>query len=303
MPGVARKQLQFRFAAHRHTPALLSGTTAGRRDLPWRARKAQTPRSLSGLGVCEVMLQQTTSDTVTPSTAFPAPAGRTVEALAEASLDDLLAASDRGSATTARARSLHRCARFVAGRAGRLLPGNGGGHFTRSQASAPTRQQQSRPSPSAHTPRPSTTTSARGRHGCSRSRHPCRHQPRSGDSRHADAARAPAISPALDRPRTGLCSPSGPSSLMSRCRATARLSPRGSRARCRRGRRRRASRARRLTSLTLRGTARVLLRQLAGGAARRHAGVPRRWGGTLPPLDEACGEHRCTADGGGCRGR
>ena len=99
---------------------LLAWYARHRRVMPWRALKGQrTPPYAVWLS--EIMLQQTTVKTVGPYfekflTKWP-----TVEALAAASLDDVLRAW-AGLGYYARARNLHACARAVAERHGGIFP-------------------------------------------------------------------------------------------------------------------------------------------------------------------------------------
>ena len=90
------------------------------RALPWRAPPGQRADPYA-VWLSEVMLQQTTVAAVRPY--FEAFLGRwpTVEALARAPLDDVLAAW-AGLGYYARARNLHRCARTVAGEHGGRFP-------------------------------------------------------------------------------------------------------------------------------------------------------------------------------------
>ena len=110
--------------------ALLAWYDEHARVLPWRARPGEAPDPYR-VWLSEVMLQQTTVATVTPRyerflRRFP-----TVDALAAAPLDDVLA-EWAGLGYYARARNLHACARVVAAQgwprteAGlRALPGLG----------------------------------------------------------------------------------------------------------------------------------------------------------------------------------
>lgn len=97
-------------------PTLLAWWDAGHADLPWRWTKDPY-----AIWVAEVMLQQTQITTVLPyyerwMTRFP-----TVEALAEASLDDVLKLWE-GLGYYSRARNLHAAARQVATEHGGRLP-------------------------------------------------------------------------------------------------------------------------------------------------------------------------------------
>ncbi|MEZ0301014.1 MAG: A/G-specific adenine glycosylase [Hyphomicrobiaceae bacterium] len=120
MPSVARKQLQFRFAGPQAAAALLYWYDSERRDLPWRARKGRTPDPYR-VWLSEVMLQQTTVKAVIPFYEAFLARWPNVEALAEASLDDVLAAW-AGLGYYSRARNLHKCAKVVAGELGGRFP-------------------------------------------------------------------------------------------------------------------------------------------------------------------------------------
>ncbi len=99
---------------------LLAWYDRHRRVMPWRARKGQRTDPYS-VWLSEIMLQQTTVKTVGPYfekflTRWP-----DVQALAAASLDDVLRAW-AGLGYYARARNLHACARAVAERHGGVFP-------------------------------------------------------------------------------------------------------------------------------------------------------------------------------------
>jgi len=105
-----------------------------RRDLPWRARRGQTADAYH-VWLSEIMLQQTTVQTVGAYYVKFLKAWPTVRDLADAQLDDVLTAW-AGLGYYARARNLHRTAKIVAGDFGgrfpdtaealRKLPGIGG---------------------------------------------------------------------------------------------------------------------------------------------------------------------------------
>lgn len=105
------------------TSALLAWYDQQGRELPWRVKGVKN----GGLPdpyrvwVSEIMLQQTTVATVVPY--FEAFMNRwpTIEALAAASLDDVLHAW-QGLGYYSRARNLHACAQEVAGRRGGRFP-------------------------------------------------------------------------------------------------------------------------------------------------------------------------------------
>ena len=101
---------------------LLAWYDRHRRVMPWRALKGQRSEPYA-VWLSEIMLQQTTVKTVGPYfekflTKWP-----TVEALAAASLDDVLRAW-AGLGYYARARNLHACARAVAERHDGIFPDN-----------------------------------------------------------------------------------------------------------------------------------------------------------------------------------
>ena len=91
-----------------------------RRSLPWRARPGERPDPYR-IWLSEIMLQQTTVATV--SAFFDRFVARfpSVEALAKASLDDVLHAW-QGLGYYARARNLHRCARAIVAEHGGRFP-------------------------------------------------------------------------------------------------------------------------------------------------------------------------------------
>ncbi|MFH1159195.1 MAG: A/G-specific adenine glycosylase, partial [Pseudomonadota bacterium] len=91
---------------------LLDWYARHRRVMPWRAAKGKTPDPYH-VWLSEIMLQQTTVAAVGPY--FMKFTGKwpTVQALAAASLDDVLAAW-AGLGYYARARNLHKCAQIIA---------------------------------------------------------------------------------------------------------------------------------------------------------------------------------------------
>ncbi len=97
--------------------ALLKWYDASARDLPWRVAPAERRRGRRPdpyrVWLSEVMLQQTTVATVGPRYEAFLARWPTVEALAAASLDDVLG-EWAGLGYYARARNLHKCARAVA---------------------------------------------------------------------------------------------------------------------------------------------------------------------------------------------
>ena len=101
--------------------AILAWYDGARRDLPWRARPGTRPDPYAVL-VSEVMLQQTTVATVRPRYAAFLDRFPDIQALASATLDDVLHAW-QGLGYYRRARALHACAQAVVGQhAGRLPP-------------------------------------------------------------------------------------------------------------------------------------------------------------------------------------
>jgi A/G-specific adenine glycosylase len=99
---------------------LLAWYDRHRRSLPWRARRGVKPDPYR-VWLSEIMLQQTTVKTVAPYYAKFLARWPTVEALARASLDDVLRAW-AGLGYYARARNLHACARAVFVRHGGIFP-------------------------------------------------------------------------------------------------------------------------------------------------------------------------------------
>ncbi len=101
-------------------PSLLRWYDRHRRTLPWRARPGAAPNPYR-VWLSEIMLQQTT--VVTVGSYFDRFVARfpTVEALAGASLDEVLHAW-QGLGYYARARNLHACARAVVAEHGGIFP-------------------------------------------------------------------------------------------------------------------------------------------------------------------------------------
>ena len=112
MTAVARKQLPLRPAGPDTVDALLAWYDEERRDLPWRTRRGRRPDPY-GVWLSEIMLQQTTVKAVIPYYLKFLARWPTVEALAAAELDDVLAAW-AGLGYYSRARNLYKCARAVA---------------------------------------------------------------------------------------------------------------------------------------------------------------------------------------------
>jgi A/G-specific adenine glycosylase len=111
MGNVAKKQLQLRFAGAGTAAALLVWYDRERRALPWRARKGRKPDAYR-VWLSEIMLQQTTVKAVIPYYERFLARWPTVEALAAATLDDVLAAW-AGLGYYSRARNLYKCAQIV----------------------------------------------------------------------------------------------------------------------------------------------------------------------------------------------
>jgi A/G-specific adenine glycosylase len=120
MTSVARKQLQFRLGGQDCAGALLDWYDRERRDLPWRAPTGRAADPYR-VWLSEIMLQQTTVAAVIPYYAKFLHRWPTVEALASAPLDDVLAAW-AGLGYYTRARNLHKCAQVVAGQHGGRFP-------------------------------------------------------------------------------------------------------------------------------------------------------------------------------------
>jgi A/G-specific adenine glycosylase len=99
---------------------ILAWYDANRRELPWRARPGETPDPYA-VWLSEIMLQQTTVAAVKGYFSRFLARWPTVEALAAAPIEDVLAAW-AGLGYYARARNLHACARAVAGGRGGRFP-------------------------------------------------------------------------------------------------------------------------------------------------------------------------------------
>ena len=112
MVVVARKQLPLRPAGPDTVDALLAWYDEERRDLPWRT-KPRRKADPYGVWLSEIMLQQTTVKAVIPYYLKFLKLWPTVQALAAAPLDDVLAAW-AGLGYYSRARNLHKCAVVVA---------------------------------------------------------------------------------------------------------------------------------------------------------------------------------------------
>ena len=119
MPAVADKQLRFRLPGRETVAALLDWYDRERRDLPWRPRRGHPDPYKVWLS--EIMLQQTTVAAVIPFYERFLARWPSVEALAAASLDQVLAAW-AGLGYYSRARNLHKCAQIVAKEHGGRFP-------------------------------------------------------------------------------------------------------------------------------------------------------------------------------------
>jgi len=102
--------------------ALLAWYDRHRRILPWRARRGEKIDPYR-VWLSEIMLQQTTVKAVAPYYTRFLARWPTVDALAAASLDDVLR-TWAGLGYYARARNLHACAREVVARHGASFPAN-----------------------------------------------------------------------------------------------------------------------------------------------------------------------------------
>ena len=119
MRSVANGQLHSRLPGRETIAAMLAWYDRERRDLPWRLAGKRKPDPY-GVWLSEIMLQQTTVKAVIPYYERFLARWPTVEALAEAPLDDVLAVW-AGLGYYSRARNLHKCAKVVAERhAGRF---------------------------------------------------------------------------------------------------------------------------------------------------------------------------------------
>jgi len=108
-------------AARSINPAdLLAWYDRHARMLPWRARRGERPDPYR-VWLSEIMLQQTTVKAVAPYYARFVSRWPTAQALAAASLDDVLRAW-AGLGYYARARNLHACAQAVVAQHGGILP-------------------------------------------------------------------------------------------------------------------------------------------------------------------------------------
>ena len=97
---------------------VLAWWDANRRDLPWRAAPGETPDPYR-VWLSEILLQQTTAAAAAPYYARFLRRWPRVEALAAASLDEVIE-TFAGLGYYARARNLHACAQEIARRSGRF---------------------------------------------------------------------------------------------------------------------------------------------------------------------------------------
>jgi A/G-specific adenine glycosylase len=119
MSAVAKQQLRFRLPGPDTARALLDWYDRERRDLPWRVRTG-LPNPYR-VWLSEIMLQQTTVKAVVPYYQAFLKRWPTVDRLAAAGLDDVLAAW-AGLGYYSRARNLHKCALAVVERHGGRFP-------------------------------------------------------------------------------------------------------------------------------------------------------------------------------------
>jgi A/G-specific adenine glycosylase len=118
--SVARKQLPLRPAGPDTVAALLDWYDRERRDLPWRSKRGKRSDPYK-VWLSEIMLQQTVVKAVIPFYEKFLRLWPTVEALAAADLDDVLAAW-AGLGYYSRARNLHKCAQAVVAEHGGQFP-------------------------------------------------------------------------------------------------------------------------------------------------------------------------------------
>jgi len=108
-------------AEKRLSDVLLRWYHSHARELPWRAPPGETPPDPYRIWLSEVMLQQTTVAAVMPYFAAFTQRWPTVEALAAAANEDVMAAW-AGLGYYARARNLHACARVIVAEHGGEFP-------------------------------------------------------------------------------------------------------------------------------------------------------------------------------------
>jgi len=122
--AVAQEQLEFRLPGPHTAQSLLDWYDRAARDLPWRVhtlRHAGKRPNAYRVWLSEIMLQQTTVKAVIPYYLGFLKRWPTVNKLAAAPLDDVLAAW-AGLGYYSRARNLHACAQVVATRHGGKFP-------------------------------------------------------------------------------------------------------------------------------------------------------------------------------------
>ena len=120
MPNVAKAQPSASRTGPETAQLLLDWYDRERRDLPWRTPPGGAPDAYR-VWLSEIMLQQTTVKAVIPFYQRFLARWPTVEQLAAAPLDDVLAAW-AGLGYYSRARNLHKCAQLVAERYGGQFP-------------------------------------------------------------------------------------------------------------------------------------------------------------------------------------
>jgi A/G-specific adenine glycosylase len=118
---VARKQLLLPLVGAHTAEVLLAWYDRERRDLPWRRAAARRGDRAYRVWLSEIMLQQTTVAAVIPYYRRFLARWPTLEALAAARREDVLAAW-AGLGYYSRARHLHACAQLVAERFGGRFP-------------------------------------------------------------------------------------------------------------------------------------------------------------------------------------
>jgi A/G-specific adenine glycosylase len=117
---VARKQLPLRPAGPDTVAALLDWYDRERRDLPWRSKRGKRSDPYR-VWLSEIMLQQTTVKAVIPFYERFLVRWPTIEKLATADLEEVLAAW-AGLGYYSRARNLHKCAQAVVAEHGGQFP-------------------------------------------------------------------------------------------------------------------------------------------------------------------------------------
>ena len=120
MRAVAKGQLHLRMPGRETIAAMLAWYDRERRDLPWRVAGRRRPDPYR-VWLSEIMLQQTTVKAVIPYYHAFLARWPTVGDLADAPLDDVLAAW-AGLGYYSRARNLHKCAKAVVERHGGRFP-------------------------------------------------------------------------------------------------------------------------------------------------------------------------------------